>query len=119
MAQLVFQSNEAKNHFKGVVAAAITADTYFSERGLHNRLEYLRTYGDRGERYKRDDQGRYSQWRVLFGVGYSVNEVNIIWQTRQHITLSGKPYEESWTEWETFLVGGLIGHDDGSWMTHT
>jgi len=118
MAKIEFSSPMAKDHFKDVVANAIEKDTYFGTRGLHNRLQYLLKYGDDGAEHTRKG-GTLCQWRVVFHLGHDLTEINICWQTRTLVRQAGKPMDECWTTWEDSLIGGLIGHSDGTWATNT
>lgn len=119
MAKLVFTSPEARDHFKTVVAGALDADTYFGDKGLHVRIEYLRTYGDEGkEQQVAIEEGGgflYSRkWECLLGIGYDPKEVNLT------MRYTDRPKgSRDYGEWKVCWFGGLIGHGDGSWLTHT
>lgn len=119
MAKLVFTSDEARDHFKKVVAASIDAGTYFGEKGLNARLDYLQNYVDEGKDYKIVTEegggvlcGRKAECRL--GLGYNTNEINLTMYYADR-----ERGEFDFGEWKMMWVGGLIGHDDGQWLVHT
>jgi hypothetical protein len=122
MAKLVFQSNEARDHFSKVVAASIDSDCYFGDQGLHAKIEYLRRYVDNGENYEvvreKDSEGtdrilyaRYARCVLCWGRG---DEIGLLMQYADRGR--GEPEHG---EWQNMWVGGLVKHSDGTWGCHT
>lgn len=121
MAKLVFQSQEARDHFGKVVASAINTDSYFGPQGLHAKIEYLRTYVDNGKEYEiirapdseggKVQCGRYAECLLGWGRG---DEVSLTMRYRDR-----QPGETEPGEWKVMWHGGLVKHSDGSWGCHT
>jgi hypothetical protein len=119
MAKLVFQSPEARDHFRKGIAHALDTDSYFGDKGLHVRIEYLRTYSDEGKEYRvvTEEGGGFMYARkveCLVGIGYDTKEVNLT------MRYTDRPKgSREYGEWKVMWFGGLIGHSDGSWLVHT
>ena len=118
MAKLVFQSPEARDHFKEVVAASIESDSYFGDQGLHAKIEYLRTYVDKGNEHE-----------IITNPGGGMvcarkAECIIGWARGDELALTMRYADRertkgSYGEWVVIWYGGLVKHSDGTWGVHT